>query len=118
MVINKMVIEQKQKELCARFKVKYQICDLNLKVGISKNFCKGEQPIHGLRVKAEGDTSGWYIWCGEWSDAPDFFKPLHGIHLQQWAEIVMPYLGLPEGWRFLLAENYEDVWEDPALLND
>jgi hypothetical protein len=30
----------------------------------------------------------------------------------------MPYLGLPEGWRFLVTENYEDVWEDPELLNN
>ncbi|WP_459213513.1 immunity protein Imm33 domain-containing protein [Paraburkholderia caribensis] len=28
----------------------------------------------------------------------------------------MPYLGLPPGWRFLIAEGYEDVWEDAKLL--
>ncbi len=29
---------------------------------------------------------------------------------------VLPYLGLPPGWRFLVAPGYVDVWEDPALL--
>jgi len=28
----------------------------------------------------------------------------------------MKYLGLAPGWRFLVAPNYEDVWEDYDLL--
>ena len=40
------------------------------------------------------------------------------MHLNQWFAIVMPYLGLPEGWRFLITEDYEDVWEDLELLNN
>jgi hypothetical protein len=27
------------------------------------------------------------------------------------------FLGLPPGWRFLIAGEHEDVWEDPSLLN-
>lgn len=106
----------KQKEICEKFSAEYQYCDLSLKVGISLSVKKGDSPIHGLRVKEENGTSGWYIWSGDWSDEPDFFVPLHGEHLSEWADIVMPYLGLPKGWRFLITEEYEDVWEDPALL--
>lgn len=105
-----------QKRICSRFGAVYQYCDLNLKVGISLNVKDGSRPLHGLRIKEEGGTCGWYIWSGEWSDDPDFFVPLHAIHLKEWAPIVLPYLGLPQGWRFLIAENYEDVWEDRALL--
>ena len=113
-----MTLEDKQKNICEKFSASYQSCDLNLKVGISLNVKDGVRPINGLRVREENETSGWYIWAGDWSDEPDFFVPLHGEHLNQWAAIVMPYLGLPEGWRFLITEDYEDVWEDLELLNN
>lgn len=108
---------QRQHEVCQKFGTDFYGCDLDLKVGISRNVKDGGWPIHGLRGKPEHGTSGWYIWAGEYSDAPDFFVPLHGSHLEQWAPIVMPYLALSPGWRFLLAPNHEDVWEDLELKN-
>ncbi|WP_434048948.1 MULTISPECIES: immunity protein Imm33 domain-containing protein [Sorangium] len=30
----------------------------------------------------------------------------------------MRFLGLPPGWRFLIADEHEDVWKDPSLLNE
>ena len=30
---------------------------------------------------------------------------------------VLEFLGLPPGYRFLLAIDYVDVWYDPSLLN-
>ena len=113
-----MALEDKQKSICKKFSASYQFCDLSLKVGVSLNVKDGVRPINGLRVKEENGTTGWYIWAGDWSDAADFFVPLHGMHLNEWAEIVMPYLGLPEGWRFLVAEDDEDVWEDSKLSNN
>lgn len=110
-------VEDKQKQICEKFGAVYQPCDLELKVGVSTNLKDGLLPINGLRIKEENGTSGWYIWTGEWSDAQDFFVPLHGEHLKVWAEIVIPYLGLPEGWRFLVADDCEDVWEDPSLMD-
>ena len=112
-----MTLEDKQKNICEKF------CFISiLRFGFkSWHFFKrkdGVRPINGLRVREENETSGWYIWAGDWSDDPDFFVPLHGEHLNQWAAIVMPYLGLPEGWRFLITEDYEDVWEDLELLNN
>ena len=35
---------------------------------------------------------------------------------QEWCPAVLPYLSLPPGFRFLIAPDYEDVWEDAALL--
>lgn len=110
-----MNLEDKQRQVCAKFHATYQACNLQLKVGVSTNLKDGLHPINGLRVKEENGMSGWYIWVGEWSDKDDFFVPLHGEHLKNWAEIAIPYLGLPEGWRFLVAEDYEDVWYDPTL---
>ena len=111
-----MPLEKEQKLICEKFSASFQSCDLNLKVGISLNVKDGVRPLNGLRIKEEAGTSGWYIWAGEWSEDPDFFVPLHGHHLPQWANEVMHYLGLPEGWRFLIDEGYEDVWEEPQLL--
>ena len=106
-----------QLAVCQRFHTKYFGCDQMLKVGISRNVREGLRPLNGLRLKPEGETSGWYIWAGEqFSEAPDFFVPLHVSHLITWAPQAMPYLGLPPGWRFLVTDGYEDVWEDPYLL--
>ena len=75
-------------------------------------------PINGLRHKLEGDTTGWYIWAGEeFSFDNDFFLPLHLEHFITKYPTVIKYLGLAPGWRFLIADNYEDVWEDTSLLN-
>jgi hypothetical protein len=109
-------IEEQQQKICKKYSADFLACDLTLKVGISCNVKNGERPIHGVRVKQEKETSGWYIWAGEWSDDPDFYVPIHGIHLYEWEKIILPYLGLPEGWRFLITEDYEDVWYDPEVL--
>nr|WP_310732611.1 hypothetical protein [Mitsuaria sp. 7] len=90
---------------------------MNLKVGIARNVRTGMVPINGLRVAIEGGTCGWYIWAGEdWSDDENFFVPLHAGHLEEWAPIVLPYLGLAPGWRFLLTDSYRDVWHDETLV--
>jgi hypothetical protein len=79
---------------------------------------KGAVPINGLRHPPQGDTSGWYIWCGkEFSTAPDFFAPLHTEHIYEDYPQIVKFLGLPPGYRFLVAGDYEDVWYDPSLLN-
>jgi hypothetical protein len=89
------------------------------KVGISRNVRSGLLPINGLRHPPVGDTTGWYIWSGEGNPPsdPDFFVPLHVEHLMEWCPLVIPYLGLPPGWRFLLTGEHEDVWNDASLLD-
>ena len=47
----------------------------------------------------------------------DFFEPVHVHHLEAVCPMVLPYLGLPPGWRFLIdGRGYEDVWPDPGVL--
>lgn len=112
-----MSVDSLQKDVCFRYGAAYFPCPGNLKLGISRSVKNGMRPINGLRVNPVGDTCGWYIWAGEeWSDAPDFFVPLHVEHLKQWAPSVIAFLGLPPGWRFLFDENVEDVWEDSDLV--
>jgi hypothetical protein len=78
----------------------------------------GMQPINGLRHPASPGTTGWYIWCGEtFSDAPDFSHALCVDHIVQRLPLVARHLGLPPGYRFLIAVGYEDVWFDERLFN-
>lgn len=113
-----MMQNHEQMEICRKFSVNYIPSPDNFKVGISRNIREGKMPINGLRHPLEGDTSGWYIWAGEYSEDPNFFVPLHIEHLKEWCPLVLKYLGLPPGYRFLVNnEGYEDVWEDLELLN-
>jgi hypothetical protein len=76
-----------------------------------------ERPINGLRHESDSTTNGWYLWCGEWSDADDFFKPLHIDHISDYLPQVAPYLDLPPGYRFLIDDQgSEDIWFDETLL--
>ena len=111
-------IENEQKEVCEKYGVAYCPSPPDMKLGIALNVREGVMPINGLRHPPEGDTTGWYIWAGEeLSNAPDFFKPLHVEHLSEWCPQVHKYLGLPPGWRFLVAGDYEDGWYDESLLD-
>lgn len=85
--------------------------------GVAVEVGTGRLPLNGLRHPVEGTTCGWYIWAGEEpSEEPDFFQPLHVDHLAERCAAVLPYLGLAPGWRFLIANDHEDVWYDPSLL--
>jgi hypothetical protein len=111
-----------QATVCERFGVERLAPDPALNCGVSNHFLNGmfqrrpTWPVHGCRHLPTATTTGWYLWAGELSDADDFFKPVHAAHLETWAADAMPYLGLPPGWRFLLAPDHEDVWFDESLL--
>jgi hypothetical protein len=106
-----------QKRVCQNFGADFLQCEEFLKVGISRDFDRGQFPINGLRHPPEGDTTGWYIWSGEdFSEAPDFFVALHALHLHDRSPEILKDLGLAPGWRFLIAPDYEDVWFDAKLL--
>jgi hypothetical protein len=106
-----------QSELCRRFGVAPVFPAPHLKLGVSVDMLSGKYPLNGLRHPPENGTCGWFLWAGEQlSLAPDFFQPLHVEHLMERCSRVLPYLALPPGWRFLLADGYEDVWQDDSLL--
>ena len=50
------------------------------------------------------------------SDAPDYFDPLCVDHLLEKLPLVADLLGLPPGYRFLIADGHLDVWCDESLL--
>jgi hypothetical protein len=112
-----LAITPEQAAICSRYGAIPLAIDLAAKVGVARNVRDGLVPLNGLRHPPEGDTCGWYLWAGEeFSEDADFFVPLHVEHLAEWCPQVIPYLGLPPGWRILIAPGYEDVWSDKSLL--
>jgi hypothetical protein len=110
-------IERAQKAFCRQQAARYAGTLGDTKTGFALS-TKGRVPINGLRHPPKGETSGWYIWCGqELSDAADFFDPLHTCHLYEEYPDLVQLLGLAPGYRFLLAGEHLDVWYDPSLLN-
>ena len=110
------LVEQ-QTEICRKFSAQYEAFDLDLMVGVSKNFISGALPLNGLRHPQEGHSCGWFLWAGEdFSEAGDFWEVWHANHLLDRCPEIVKYLGLAPGWRFLVAGDYEDVWFDEKLL--
>jgi len=110
-------IEQAQMAFCAERGTQLVYVAPESKLGFALK-TKGKQPINGLRHPVCGETCGWYLWCGEdFSDAPDFFSPIHAKHVYDDYPQLRKLLGLPPGYRFLLAGEYLDVWYDASLLN-
>lgn len=82
------------------------------KVGLAIHTLQ-QTPIYGVREAPQGDTTGWYIWGGPYSDAPDFFQPVHAAHLAAMLPIVLPFLGLEPGFKFITdMQGHEDVWHE------
>ncbi len=106
-----------QLEICQKYGSRFDLPPSHYKLGVSRNVQLDIYPIHGLRHPVDGDTSGWYIWSGEYSEEADFFLPLHIHHINEWNPLIEKYLALEPGWRFLIAHGHEDVWFDEKLLN-
>lgn len=93
-----------QSEVCARFGTDRVAAALDLNSVVSENIVNGASfktetwPLHGCRHLATPTTTGWYVWAGEWSDAADYFKPVHTAHLEIWCpDAVRTSASLPVG---------------------
>jgi hypothetical protein len=116
--IEKEFIE-KQKSVCKKYNAEFLPALFDKFIGVAlRSFDEFKMPVNGLRHPVESAQSvSWYLWAGEYSNAADFFQPVHISHLLEICPKAMVYLGLPPGWRFLFDNTYEDVWYDENLLN-
>jgi hypothetical protein len=106
-----------QKLVCHKYNSSVVLVSPQMKIGLALNTLKNI-PIYGVRLLPENDTEGWYIWGGEYSDDPDFFQPVHISHIEEILPLVIPYLALAPGYKFIIDQDgYEDVWFDETLLN-
>lgn len=112
------IIEEQQKEICFKYGSSVIESEENTKVGIALKTI-GELPLNALRHAPENNTCGWYIWGGEeLSQDPEFFQPLHVLHLKETCPEVIKYLGLAPGWRIMVSGDQVDIWYDQELLNN
>lgn len=106
---------EKQKEICEKYSSNWKPINKTLNIGISENL--DLQTLNGLRHRTKKGEVCWFIWSGEYSEDDNFFQPICAEHLMQRKPKLIDYLGLDEGFRFLITENgYEDVWFDEKLL--
>ena len=106
---------EKQKEICKKYNSEWKPINEKSKIAISDNL--NLEKLNGLRHKTEKGKICWYIWSGEYSENDDFFKPICAEHLLKRNPKIIKYLGLDDGFRFLITESgYEDVWFDKNLL--
>ncbi|WP_083302265.1 immunity protein Imm33 domain-containing protein [Burkholderia multivorans] len=72
----------------------------------------GKMPVYGTRISLPaGGIVSWFFHCGEYSDAADFYQPVHTDHLAELLPAVIKYLRLPHGSKFIIDDNgFEDVW--------
>ena len=110
-------ITSKQSRICAQYGATHCPASPELMIGVSRNFAAGQLPLHGLRHPPEGNSCGWFLWAGEYSTDDDFFQPTHVSHICVDHPRIADYLGLPPGWRFLIAGDHVDVWFDEKLKN-
>jgi hypothetical protein len=110
-------IELVQRAFCRERELAYVPAPSAVNSGFALS-TKGLTPINGLRHSPERGTTGWYIWLGEdFSNSADFFAPIHTGHIYDEYPELVKLLGLPPGYRFLLAGEYLDLWYDATLLS-
>ena len=109
---------EEQRLLCKNYQIDWVASEPHLRIGLADNVLSDLIPVNGLRHPIENGTTGWYIWSGEvFSEDADFFKPYCVDHLPRLKPLIIPFLGLPPGYRFLIdGKGYVDVWEDTNLL--
>lgn len=106
-----------QRHFCRQYGCECVLAGPDSKVGFALG-TRDRVPLNGLRHPPQGDTNGWYLWGGEdFPSQDDAFSPLHTKHLIEYGPELLKFLGLPPGYRFLVAGDYVDVWFDPSLLN-
>ena len=113
-------LTKKQRKICNKDDLEFEPHS-HLKVGILLDVIDNIQLIPASRFQAEESTSRWFIWTGEYSEDRDFFKLIDVVHLLEWCHLILPYLGLPSGAKFSIAEDGNDViaWKDlllPAVI--
>jgi hypothetical protein len=115
-IVNEQELATQQVAWCRKYGQPCIVPAADTKLGFAFG-TRGSIPVNGFAHPPEGDTNGWYIWCGEeLSSAADFFSPMHTAHVKDKCPEALQFLRLPPGYRFLLAGEHVDVWNDPTLF--
>jgi hypothetical protein len=108
-VKDSLISLKEQQEICKKYNLPETAPEDMVAVALSSI---GKMPISGTRIKLSPDENvSWFIHCGDYSDADDFYQPMHTEHVGEILPLVVKYLRLPPGTRFAVdADGFEDVW--------
>jgi hypothetical protein len=112
-------LEELQRRICQNYGAAFDPPAPGSRVGLALDTLE-RLPVHGVRIAPSETTCGWFIHGGdEWSDRPDFYKPLRWELVELVCRCAAPFLGLPPGWRFVTdgGEHFE-AWFDEAALRE
>ncbi|MEO1702098.1 MAG: hypothetical protein AAFR71_08580 [Pseudomonadota bacterium] len=108
-----------QKAVCLQFGSKFEPSFEDEKLGLALlvPVTENHYYLNGVRHQKDQGTCGWFIWNGNiFEERAEFFQPIHVTHLWKRLPMVLPYLGLAPGWRFLIANDHVDVWYDENIV--
>ncbi len=99
-------------DVCLRCGSQCRFIDEETMVAIAASTI-GNSPVYGVRLEAAPGAVEWFLWCGEHRDDVDFYAPYHAKHLVEMLPLVVPYLALEPGFKFIVDDaGYEDVWRE------
>lgn len=105
-------MNSEQKFICAKYNSARVSASPSSMTGLAIETLS-QQPIYGVRVKPQGNESGWYIWGGDLGSCDDFFEPVHHEHVKDICPFLEKYLALDYGFKFIVDKNgFEDVWKE------
>lgn len=107
-----------QREVCKRFGATHYASDENNTVYFAGE-TQGLLPVHGERVRGGENQSGWYVWCGgNRFDRDDFFQEMSVFEFAGRVPLAYSFLGLPPGFKFLVAGGHQRAWLEEGLLEE
>jgi len=112
-MINNFTPTSAQLNICSKYQSKIIPYADDERVAIALS-CLGKQPIVGARIYPRPDEPiSWFFYCGEYSDAVDFYQPIHLCHAIQLMPEIKDYLCLDYGYKIIIDKSgYEDVWRE------
>lgn len=106
-----------QRALCVALSLTHCPAPAESTLGVARDVLVGREPLNGLRYPGSGTRSGWYLWAGEvLRDDDDFFVEMTVAEFVLARPDLEPFLGLPPGQHFLIADGQYEAWEDAQLL--
>lgn len=100
-----------QKECCDNYQSEFKPVDLEQLVVISEGVYEG-LPVEGVRYPSPSHMSGWWLTTDEYDGNVETLKTVHFQHIIEKRPEIAIYMGLKNGYRFLLGSKNESVWFD------
>lgn len=114
--------QEKQKEICKKYKSQYVAMQQGEKIAFIGENCK-DRPLYGARMNAVDDHGEeflrWCVWAGNLEEEVEDEEIDQEEDMMELKEVeekmpeIMPFLALEEDFNFFIDEEGEvDIWRD------